>query len=98
MDTLLTTEPKPELDLPSELQELLKRLPPNVTRRHGAKIISENLYAVSHRTLEGWSLPSRHVNGYAITPTRALLQEAYQILTPTNGGAHQNCGGGHEPR
>jgi hypothetical protein len=48
-------------DLPPHLAELLAMLPANVTRQAGAQIITKNLFPVSHRSLERWSLPIRHV-------------------------------------
>jgi len=63
--------------LPSWLEELLKALPANIDRRRGAAEISRNLFPVSHRSLEAWPLPVRHVNGRAIVATRELFELAY---------------------
>jgi hypothetical protein len=66
--------------LPPDLNELLARLPANVDRRTGADLVTQYFFKVSHRSLEGWELPTQHVNGRAITPTPKLFAEAYARL------------------
>jgi hypothetical protein len=65
------------VDLPLWLAQLADTLPPYVDRKTGAKIITDNLYPASYRTLEAWPLPTRRVNGKAIVPTRVLLEQAF---------------------
>src|ERR1700744_1816169 len=43
-----------DYSLPSNLQEIVDRLPPNVDRRAGAAAITQHMFPVSHRTLESW--------------------------------------------
>ncbi len=76
-DTLLTSAN----ELPPELQEVLAQQPPNIDRRKGADLITRHLFPVSHRSLEAWPLPTRHVNGKAVIPTASLLEVAYAKLT-----------------
>ena len=71
---------KTTAELPPRLAELLATLPVNVTRQAGAQIITKNLFPVSHRSLERWSLPIRHVNGKATIPTAELLSQAWAKL------------------
>jgi hypothetical protein len=71
---------KTPADLPPHLAKLLAMLPANVTRQAGAQIITKNLFPVSHRSLERWSLPIRHVNGKATIPTAELLSQAWAKL------------------
>ena len=82
---------KTPADLPPHLAELLATLPANVTRQAGAQIITKNLFPVSHRSLERWSLPIRHVNGKATIPTAALLSQAWAKFNaaPTVMSGHQ---------
>ena len=68
------------LTLPAELLDVLAQQPPNVSRRAGAALISRHLFPVSHRSLEVWPLPTRHVNNRAVIPTSALLEMAYAKL------------------
>jgi hypothetical protein len=75
-NTLVTTA----ADLPSDLQEVVSQQPPNVDRRTGAGLITKYLYPVSHRSLEVWQLPTRHVNGRAVIPTETLFAVAYAKL------------------
>lgn len=75
-DSLLTCA----IVLPPNLQELLAQQPPNIDRRKGADLITKHLFPVSHRSLEAWPLPTRHVNGRAVIPTAALLEVAYAKL------------------
>jgi hypothetical protein len=67
-------------DFPPELQALIASLPANVDRRTGADLISRHLFPVSHRSLEIWPLPTRHVNGRAMIPTDALFGVAFEKL------------------
>jgi hypothetical protein len=64
-------------ELPDFIIELLSTQPQNVDRRAGAELVTSNLFPVSPRTLEGWPLPTRHVNGKAIIQTRKLFEVAY---------------------
>ncbi len=87
-DTLLVKAAKspPESDevtvkLPPELQEVIAHQPPNIDRKAGAALITRHLFPVSHRSLEAWPLPTRHVNGRAVIPTATLLEIAYQKLS-----------------
>ncbi len=75
-DTLLTNASA----LPPELQEVLAQQPPNIDRRKGAELITKHLFPVSHRSLEAWPLPTRHVNGKAVIATASLLEVAYAKL------------------
>lgn len=63
--------------LPPDLREVLAAAPPNVDRRTGAELVTRHLFPVSHRSLEAWPLPTRHVNGRAVIPTETLLAVAY---------------------
>jgi hypothetical protein len=64
--------------LPPHVKEAIDGLPPNLTRKHGAMEIKRVLgYPVSHRSMEAWPLPTRHVNGHAIVPTEVLFRVAY---------------------
>jgi hypothetical protein len=94
---LLTSSPQPARDrsepgdrsanrqnqpqLPQYLVELLDTLPVRVDRRTGAKLVTQHIFPVSHRTLEKWPLPVQHVNGYAVIATRALFEAAYARLS-----------------
>jgi hypothetical protein len=75
-ETLLTSA----ANLPANLQEVVANQPSNVDRRTGAALITKYLFPVSHRSLEAWSLPTRHVNGRAVIPTGTLLEFAYAKL------------------
>jgi hypothetical protein len=66
--------------LPPALQDVIAQQPPNVDRRTGAQMITKHLFPVSHRSLEAWLLPTRHVNGRAVIPTEALFAVAYAKL------------------
>lgn len=66
--------------VPSELEEVLASLPVNVDRRTGAALITKYLFPVSHRSLEAWPLPTRHVNGRAVVPTAKLFEIAFAKL------------------
>jgi hypothetical protein len=66
--------------LPPSLVELLADLPSNVNRRTGAELVTKHLFPVSHRSLEAWPLPTRHVNGKAILATVTLFEHAYAKL------------------
>jgi hypothetical protein len=67
--------------LPSHLREVLATSPVNVDRRVGAELVTRHFFPVSHRSLEVWPLPVRHVNGRAIIPTAALFEIAYSKLS-----------------
>lgn len=67
--------------LPPYLVEVLASQPANVDRRSGARLISQHFFPVSHRTLEAWPLPTRRVNGKAITPTVRLFEHAFAVLS-----------------
>jgi hypothetical protein len=64
--------------LPPEIEDELKKLPRHVTRRQLAKIITQFLYPISHRSLEPWPLSVRLINGYACISTREGLTFAYR--------------------
>lgn len=66
--------------LPPNLVKLLADLPTNVDRRTGAELVTRHLFPVSHRSLEAWPLPTRHVNGKAILETVALFEHAHAKL------------------
>jgi hypothetical protein len=66
--------------LPPDLQEVLAAAPPNVDRRRGAELVTRHLFPVSHRSLEAWPLPTRHVNGRALISTETLFTVAYARL------------------
>ncbi len=67
--------------LPNELLDVLAAHPLNVDRRTGAALISRYLFPVSHRRLEAWPLPIRHVNGRGMVPTMKLFEVAYEKLS-----------------
>ena len=50
--------------------------PPLVDRRTGAELVSHLVFPVSPRTLEGWPLVTRRVNGKALYDTVELLAYA----------------------
>ena len=54
----------------------LSQLPARVDRKRGAELVTRFFFPVSHRTLERWPLPVRHVNGKAVMETRDLLAMA----------------------
>jgi len=66
--------------LPQRLLDVLATQPVNSDRRSGAPLVSHWVHPVSHRSLEAWPLPWRHVNGRAVTPTIALFAVAYAKL------------------
>jgi hypothetical protein len=66
--------------LPLNLTELLADLPANVDRRRGAELLTKHLFPVSHRSLEAWELPTRHVNGRAVVSTAKLFEMAFDKL------------------
>ncbi len=68
-------------DLPDYLKAVLAGAPANVNRRIGAGLVTQHLFPVSHRTLESWPLPIRHINGQAVMPTVALFVVAYAKLS-----------------
>ena len=75
-DTLNTTTP-----LSPALLDVVASQPANVDRRTGAELITRHLFPVSHRSLEAWPLPTRHVNGRAVIPTSKLFELAYAKLS-----------------
>lgn len=79
-------------ELPADVQELIRRLPPRlinvaaeapayVDRRTGEQIVRQHVMPTCYRSFEVWRLPWRHANGKAITWTLALLAVAYAKLT-----------------
>ena len=74
------TNPTSAAALPPSLAELLEELPINVDRRTGAELVTRHLFPVSYRTLEAWPLPTRHVNGKAVVPTKELFRQAHAML------------------
>jgi hypothetical protein len=69
------------VNLPLDLKEVVADLPPNVDRRTGAALVTKHMFPVSHRSLEAWPLPTRHVNGRAVVPTDTLFEVAYAKFT-----------------
>ena len=69
--------------------DLLNSLPKYVDRKAGAKLITQNFFPTSHRTLEAWPLTWRHVNGKAIVETEELIACAVAKMNaavPIRGG------------
>jgi hypothetical protein len=73
-----------ELALPQWMQDEIARLlhefPARVPRKRGAEIVTRHVFETSHRTMERWPLPVRHLNGQAHFETRDLLVEAFTRL------------------
>jgi hypothetical protein len=69
-----------EIELPEYLLEVLAGAPINVDRSLGAELVTKHIFPVRRRSLEAWPLPTRHVNGKAITSTETLLKVAYAKL------------------
>jgi hypothetical protein len=67
--------------LPLQLLEVLAVQPANVDRRTGAELITRHFFPVSHRTLEVWPIPTRHINGRVIVPTAMLFAHAFSRLS-----------------
>ena len=64
-------------DLHSAVEDVdLSALPKYLDRRAGAALVSRHLFPVSPRTIEGWPLLTRRVNGKALNETRELLAVA----------------------
>jgi hypothetical protein len=78
--TLQETIKDEPASLPQHLLDVLKTLPARVTRRYGADLVFQHILPVSHRTLEAWPLPTRHVNGKALIETATLFEIAYAKL------------------
>jgi hypothetical protein len=66
--------------LPEHLLDVLASTPANVDRRTGAGLVTRHLFPVSHRSLETWPLPTRHVNGRAVIPAARLFEVAFEKL------------------
>lgn len=78
MDTTLQNDlPKPIRD---EIERLLLDLPVRVPRKRAAEIVSKHVFETSHRTMERWPIPVRHLNGQAHFETRDVLMEAFRRL------------------
>lgn len=63
--------------------------PVRVDRRTAAELVSQHYFPVSHRTVEGWPLVVRHVNGKATIETAELFAYAQAKLDaapPIRGG------------
>lgn len=58
----------------------LSDLPVRVTRREGAKLVSQRFFAVNHRTLERWPLPTQQLNGKTHVTTRELFEYAAALV------------------
>jgi hypothetical protein len=72
---------KGEHNLPPRVQQALSELPEFVTRADSPDILKRIFgIRVSPRTLEAWPLPIIKVNGWAMTPTAALLAVAHDKL------------------
>jgi hypothetical protein len=67
-------------ELQSLFEGMLDEAPTFIDRRAGAKLVSDNLFPVSHRSIEAWPLPTRLVNGRAVMPTHRLLEIAFSKL------------------
>jgi hypothetical protein len=87
---------------PPGIQDAIGHLPPSlmdvavqqaayIDRRAGAELISQHVFKVSWRTLEGWRVPWRKINGRAKTPPIILLAVAYS----KRAGAPVCMGGRH---
>jgi hypothetical protein len=64
-------------ELPPALKDLLAKLPPRVSRRTLADLLTQNFFPISYRSLEAWHLPTQHLNGYATVSTEAGFLMAY---------------------
>jgi len=73
--------PEKERRLPQwakdEIARLLPDLPARVPRRLAADIVTKHAFKISHRSMERWPLPVRHLNGQAHHETRDVLVEAF---------------------
>jgi hypothetical protein len=58
----------------------LSDLPVRVTRREGAKLVSQRFFSVNHRTLERWPLATQQLNGKTHILTRDLFDYAAKCL------------------
>lgn len=58
--------------------EMLERLPLFPSRRDLANQISGRLYRVSHRSIEGWPVVVRHINGVACPDRQEALEYAFR--------------------
>lgn len=67
-------------DLPQRLRDLLVHLPEYIDDKRAARIVSENCFEVSNRTIEIWPLPTRTINGRSQHPTVAVLREAWRRI------------------
>ena len=64
-------------------------------RRTAANLVTQYFFPVSHRSLESWPLPTRLVNGKAISPTVEVFKVAYLKLVAAPlimGGRHGGAG------
>ena len=75
----------------------LAELPARVDRKRGAELVTKFYFPISHRTLERWPLPVRHLNGKAVMETRDLLAMAASLLdaAPVLATCRQPTDGAH---
>ena len=67
----------------------LKKYPRRVDRRTAAKIVTDEFFPVSHRTIEAWPLPTQRVNGkatLAVADLCALAEAKLQAAPVLMGG------------
>ncbi|MDA8249547.1 MAG: hypothetical protein M0Z28_10240 [Rhodospirillales bacterium] len=86
-----SSTPQPEAATSTEPN--LADLPVRVDRRGGAAIVTRYFFPVSHRSLEAWPLPVRHVNGKATIATADLVALAREKLNaaPTLMGGRRSA-------
>ena len=73
--------------------------PIRVDRRTAAALVTQLYFPVSHRTVEGWPLVVRHVNGKATVETAELFafaQAKLDAAPPIKGGRGRSLPGGAE--
>lgn len=69
-------------------------LPALLDRRRAAAFLTRHYFPVSHRSLEAWPLPLRHVNGRALYQTTDLIAEAERRIAAAPvlmGGRRKNA-------
>lgn len=75
-------------------QPALATLPAMLDRRRAAEFLTQHYFPVSHRSLEAWALPLRHVNGRALYQTADLIAEAERRIAAAPvlmGGRRKNA-------
>ena len=58
------------------IEPIKNRHPVRVDRKVGARIVTQECFPISPRTLERWPLKWRRINGRALVDTKELLAEA----------------------